>query len=556
MNYESEINSLLTGEAADASMIDRTRLVLSISALLTAFVDPAVVADISGYSWLVFCGYTIHSLVIYLLPRFDESYVRSMFVHWLDIGWYVLIVFLTGGSDSLFFVFFFFVILASSFRWGFEEGARVTLVSSGLFALTSLASTGDTNLTQLLLRTTFMLALGYMIAYWGGSEVAQKRRLALLRDVSRLSNPRFGVDQTIASILDKTRVFFKAGSCILLMRDVESDTWTLRTSTEDGARRSVKPEHIGAEAAASIMAFLPEQTAVYNRSLWPASSRTGECLIYEPAIAQWTRSAGEPFERLADMLEARSFITVPISLRQGEGRIYVVASDHGFSKGDALFLSHLGAQTFPVIENIDLLDRLASEAAQRERQKIARDLHDTTIQPYIGLRHGLRAVRNKAAADNPLNDDLDKLSAMAAQVIGDLRRYAGTFKNGIGLRDPAFLVSLRRQAAQVRKFYGIDIAVDMEGAENISDRLAAEVFQLVNEGMSNIRKHTSARRGRISVKCLNGLITIMIENECRDTAGPGFMPRSIAERADALGGTVRVEQGVNHATVVRIQIPV
>ncbi|MFD2270613.1 hypothetical protein ACFS07_04395 [Undibacterium arcticum] len=62
----------------------------------------------------------------------------------------------------------------------------------------------EAEISRLLLRTTFLLALGYMIAYWGGSEVAQKkRRLALLRDVSQLSNPRFGVDHTIASVLEK-----------------------------------------------------------------------------------------------------------------------------------------------------------------------------------------------------------------------------------------------------------------------------------------------------------------------------------------------------------------
>ena len=39
---------------------------------------------------------------------------------------------------------------------------------------------------------------------------------------------------------------------------------------------------------------------------------------------------------------------------KGEGRIYVVSSKHDLGKGDALFLSHIGAQTFPAIENIEL----------------------------------------------------------------------------------------------------------------------------------------------------------------------------------------------------------
>jgi signal transduction histidine kinase len=537
-------------------MIDRTRLILSISALLTAFIDPGIVDGITGFTWLVFFGYALHSLVLYILPQLEQPFLGSTLVHWLDVGWYALIVFFTGGSNSIFFAFFFFAILASSFRWGFEEGARVTLASSVLFALTGLVSVTEAEISRLLLRTTFVLALGYMIAYWGGSEVAQKRRLGLLRDVSQLSNPRFGVDRTIASILEKTRAFFRADSCMLVMRDKESAAWLLRIATASDAKRSIETERIGAEAAAPLMALPEELVVVYNRALYPAWSHAGECLTHGHGQDGWARCTDESGDDLAALLDARSFITAPLSLRKGEGRIYVVSSKHSFSKGDALFLSHIGAQTFPVIENIELLDRLASDAALRERQKIARDLHDTTIQPYIGLQYGLCAVRNKAAADNPLIEDLDRLTAMATQVVGDLRRYAGTFTGGPRPGAPVFLAALRRQAAQAREFYGIDIAVDMEGEFDLSDRLAAEVFQITNEGMSNIRKHTKAQHGRITLKCAGGWIEIRIENECPGDPAGEFMPRSIAERAGALGGKARVERAERGRTVVHVEIPV
>jgi signal transduction histidine kinase len=74
--------------------------------------------------------------------------------------------------------------------------------------------------------------------------------------------------------------------------------------------------------------------------------------------------------------------------------------------------------------------------------------------------------------------------------------------------------------------------------------------------MSNIRKHTSARRGLIRLKCLNGWIKIRIENECPGDQVAEFMPRSIAERADALGGKACVEQGLCGTTIVHIEIPV
>ena len=234
----------------------------------------------------------------------------------------------------------------------------------------------------------------------------------------------------------------------------------------------------------------------------------------------------------------------------------MVSHDHGFSKADALFLGHLVAQAFPVIENIDLLDRMASDAAWQERHKIARDLHDVAIQPYIGLQLGLNALRNKAAADNPLIPDLDKLAAMTIEVVDDLRRYTGAVKGSASKGTPALLTTLRRQAARAREFYGIDIAIDAPGELNVSDRLAAEVYQLVSEGISNIRRHTDATRASVGLRCANGQLAIEIENEGAGTTPPAFTPKSISERAAALGGIAQVKAGRHGSTVVHVEIPV
>lgn len=555
VNHEREVCLQLARDVADRSMVGRMRLVLATSALLTLFIDPPRANSITGLTWLVFGAYTLHSLVLYILSQSDHAFLQSRLIHWLDVFWYVLIVFFSGASNSFFFLFFFFAILTSSFRWGFEEGARVTLASTVLFAATLLLAQSEAEVSRLLLRATFLLALGYMIAYWGESEVEQKRRLALLRDVSKLSNPRFGVDHTIASVLEKTRAFFKGSSCILVMQDAEYATWSLRTAMEDHAGRSINAERISTETAAPLMMF-PEQLVLHTGPLWPSFRGSGGTHTLDKTQVRWNRRVDGPGESVAELLEAHSFIAAPLSLRKGVGCIYVVSAHHSYGKSDVLFLSHLVAQAFPVIENIELLDRLASEAALRERQKIAHDLHDTTLQPYIGLKHGLSAVRNKAAPDNPLIEDLDKLTAMATQVIGDLRRYVGTFKNGQGLREPVFLVALRMQAAHVKEFYGIDIAVSLEGELDMSDRLAAEVFQIITEGVSNIRKHTSARYGFIKLKSTNEWLNIQIENDCPDGRHFAFKPRSIVERVTELGGTAHMEHAPDGNAIVHIDIPI
>src|SRR5688500_4860703 len=249
-----EIDTSLAADAGDARMVARMRLVLSVSALLAVFVDPASLRGVGGSTWLLFCGYILHSLVVCVYSELEAPLSQSRMIHWLDIGWYALIVQLTDGVHSAFFLFFFFAILTSSFRWGFDEGARVTLGSVALFAACGVGSTTEQDLPRLLLRATFLLAFGYMSIHWGGSKVELKQRLALLRDVSRVSNPRFGVDHTVTSVLEKTQAFFQGSCCLLVVRDKESGGYFLRTVKAGDAKRSINAERIGAEAAAPLVA--------------------------------------------------------------------------------------------------------------------------------------------------------------------------------------------------------------------------------------------------------------------------------------------------------------
>jgi signal transduction histidine kinase len=82
------------------------------------------------------------------------------------------------------------------------------------------------------------------------------------------------------------------------------------------------------------------------------------------------------------------------------------------------------------------------------------------------------------------------------------------------------------------------------------------VLQLVREGLNNICKHTHAHRGRIRIGCTDGKLQIRIENEACGADFSNFRPRSISERAAALGGSAEVTQGMGGATAVLVEIPI
>ena len=540
---------------AEVWMVFGMRVLLSVSALLTLYIGPGGVTLSGQLTWLVFAAYVLHSVTLLVIAGYRAGLSHGPLVYWIDIGWYGLIVWASGGTASPFFSFFFFAILAASFRHGFDAGAKLTLGSVGVVALSVLAAQGLASLHILLLRATFVLALGYMVAFWGGLAVDQRRRLALLRDVSRLSNPRFGVQHTLDSLMEKILRFYGADTCVLLMQD-SHERWVMNTAHHPRTGRAIGRSRPDADDIAPLLQLGD------GAILYLAPPRHFNLFVLGAATAlrqgsgkrDWHKADPEACGHVADLLDAEGFVSASLPLRKGSGRIFVTGAR--LKRGDASFLKHIVQQAFPVIETIDLLDRLASEAAFRERQTIARDLHDSTIQPYIGLRHAVAAIRNQAGDASPVAPELDRLMDMCSGVIGDMRDFAQRFRSG-RQEEPELLIALRRQLRQVETFYGLDVMLEMHADSMINDRMAAEVFQIVTEGISNICKHTRARTAGVVVEEEGGLLAIDIFNPA---AAPGqaplpFVPRSIAERVQGLGGKLEVEAD-GRQTLLRIRIPI
>jgi signal transduction histidine kinase len=259
---------------------------------------------------------------------------------------------------------------------------------------------------------------------------------------------------------------------------------------------------------------------------------------------------------LFNAFEGKTCLTVPVFNRnQMLGRLYLVDARRSFDYRDIDFVLQVIEQVIPVLENIRLVDRLASEAAEQERRKIGQDIHDSVIQPYIGLQFGLAAVRQKLRSGNTdVVNEIKDLLELTEGEIQELRRYVGGLRRGETSQN-AFLPAVRHFAAKFSDATGLQIEINAPDDLPVYDRLAAELFQMVEEGLSNIRRHSSSSYAMLGISSQNGNLTLQLRNDCRK--GPevaSFTPRSIADRAAALGGKTLVYTDQNE-TVVSVEIP-
>jgi signal transduction histidine kinase len=536
------------------------RLTLALSALLIIYIDPSEPDRLVALTYGALVVYSIYGGILYLLSLRGTRALPLSISHWIDVGCFLALVALSSGTSSIFFFFFFFAILVASFRWGFKPGLRVTVVSALLFTLIGYATApagSAFELNRFLLRPVYLLVLGYMIAYWGGHEIKLKRRLNLLKEINLLANPRFGVSETVGALLERLRAFYGADDCWLILSDMGDDEPRLFRLSQAQTFDAVSGEVLPPQLAQSLLAPATDVGILYEHHTGKRRSRQHR--IYATDFKRKTECSLD-WEATATSLGAQfeisTFVSVPTRYRKKDlGRLFLVARPGVFEHSDLDFLMQVMEQAMPVVQNIRLLDRLATTAAERERQRLARDLHDSVIQRYLGLQYKVAAIRNKLAQGANVSAEIDHLFAMTVNEVSGLRGFAQGLKEG-DVRE-TFLPAVRRFASQFSDNYNLEVQVVGDDEIPITDRLAAELIQIVQEGLSNIRKHTDATTSIISVERVNGSVALTIENNRTriDSASETFMPRSIAERAHELDGQVDVFCGLEDRTVVKIQIP-
>ncbi len=557
MNFEStahlESSSSVSRGLHDVRMMSVMRLTLAGSALLIIWFDPSKPEPFLPAISTTLILYTLYSMVLYVASERWTRLVPIRFLHWIDLAWYVLLISLSGGMNSPFFFFFFFAILTASFGRGFSWGLRVTLISALLFSIVAYLMRppqGNFEVNRFLLRYVSLLVIGYMIAYWSGTEIKLRNRLRLLKEVSLLSNPRFGIDQTIQSIIESLRTFYNADSCLLVFSKTSNGAGPYYLHRADRAEtKHQKPTEMTQETAWMLLLASPTQAAIYRKR------GRGKTIIYDVKTARWTEEILES-PTLFNAFEGKSCLTVPVfNSNQMLGRLYVVDAKRSFDQAEIDFVLQVIKQMIPVLENIRLVDRLASEAAEQERRKIGQDIHDSVIQPYIGLQFGLSAVKQKLISGNTdVMTEIKDLLELTEGEIQELRHYVGGLRRGEPFQN-AFLPAVRHFAAKFSDATGLRVEINSAEDLRIYDRLAAELFQMIEEGLSNIRRHSRSSYAKVGIRRQNGDLILQLRNDSRKGLEvPSFTPRSIVDRATALGGKTVVFADKNE-TVVSVQIP-
>jgi signal transduction histidine kinase len=203
--------------------------------------------------------------------------------------------------------------------------------------------------------------------------------------------------------------------------------------------------------------------------------------------------------------------------------------------------------------------------ALEERQRIARDLHDSVSQALFSTILQTRTAEN-ALRNGDLSPSGDLARALAA--IGDLTKSAQTEMRGLILelrRDPlesGLVEALREYAEHLRGGGGPDLEINGPLRRlPLSHEAEIELFGIGREALSNIVKHSHATRATVNVAIVDELVRLEISDDGRgfdpDRREPGhYGLDSMHSRASDIGAGLEISSGAGAGTVIRIETPV
>jgi signal transduction histidine kinase len=277
----------------------------------------------------------------------------------------------------------------------------------------------------------------------------------------------------------------------------------------------------------------------------------------------------------AEGIEAE--LAVPILLGERVLGVLNVESSDPFDEEDTAGLRIVADQLAVAIENARLYRRGQRLAVLEERQRLARDLHDSVTQHIFGMgmiaESLVRAFRKSAEEGERRVARLTELSRTALAEMRALLaelRPAGAPMPTEALAVVPDIVRVRRDGlaatlaahAERMSVHEVPVTVDTSGYARQPHQIEEALFRIAQEAVNNAVKHASARRVDIRLTTGEARVRLLVGDDgigfdpAKDIREGGLGLTSMRERARGMGGSIRVETSPGDGTRVEVTVPV
>jgi NarL family two-component system sensor histidine kinase YdfH len=211
-----------------------------------------------------------------------------------------------------------------------------------------------------------------------------------------------------------------------------------------------------------------------------------------------------------------------------------------------------------LVEYASEVERLTVE---QERQRLARELHDTLAQGLVGIVLQLEAIEAHVE-----RGDGAKAAAIVRHARDRARAALGEARSAISdLRDggaASLYATIRDESERFSAASGIPCAVSVPSALHLPEAVTGQAIRCVAEGLANVARHSRATRATVSVVATGGALLVELSDDgigfdvAAAEARPGhFGLLGLRERARLAGGELEIASRPGAGTVLRLRLP-
>ena len=316
--------------------------------------------------------------------------------------------------------------------------------------------------------------------------------------------------------------------------------------------------------ARATYGFHPDTLA--GMSFSPGQGIAGRvALTGEPEIVEDTQLNGRVTPFIIESENLRALMQVPIRVA---GEVFGVFSadylqPHRFTQEEKRLLMAFAQRAGLAIETARLYEREQQIAVMQERNRLARDLHDSVTQSMYGvtLYSEVATQLLKTGDAGKAGENLEELKGMALDALAEMRLLIYELRPSV-FEEEGLVAAIQARLDAVEGRVGLETNFITEGDISLPVPVEAGLYRIVQEALNNVLKHARAKTVTVSLAQQEGRICLEVADD-----GVGFDPtqpcetgclglRGMRERAQELGAELEINSQPGNGTKIVVRRPV
>jgi signal transduction histidine kinase/HAMP domain-containing protein len=422
---------------------------------------------------------------------------------------------------------------------------------------------------------------------WMGIPLMTKSSLAGVMTVARGDPHVYGerhaalgraIASQVAIAIDNARLFEEAAQQARetetlvradaeLFRSLDLDT-VLRALTgvaveQLGADKSAVALHEGeVDRVRAARNFSEASVNWFNEAMSQFPHEEPDPADERPRIATPETESTVPISEMLIRENIKSMLLVPV---RDSARMLGVFSigfvdEHTFNDDEIRMYQALADRAAVAIQNAELYEQAQMAASLEERQRLARELHDSVSQALYGIALGTRTARLRLGED-PHNaaEPIDYVASLAQAGLAEMRALIFELRPE-SLEQEGIVAAIEKQVASIGARYKLDIATELGDEPACSLDTKEALYRIAQEALHNVVKHARATHVDVHLHTNADTVELTIADDGRGFDASGAYPGhvgllSMPERARKLGGTVNINSAAGEGTRVVARLP-